>query len=733
MKQILQNARTGALELVDVPAPAVGPGLVLVRNVYSVMSPGTEKMAMDFARKSMLGKARSRPDLVKQVVRKLRQEGPLPTYRTVMNRLDAPQSLGYASAGIVEAVGPGVSAFAVGDRVACAGAGYANHAELVVVPENLTAHVPEGLPLEKAAFATLGAIAMQGLRVGEPTLGEVVAVVGLGLIGQLTVQLLLANGCRVYGIDLDPKRIEQARSQGMDFGAAPGDDHAPFLAHATGGHGVDLVIVTAASDSSAPIQLAAELCRHKGRVVAVGATAMDLDRRSFYEKELELRMSMSYGPGRYDRRYEEVGLDYPIAYVRWTEQRNLQAFVDLAARGSIDPTKMDVETVDFEQATGTYEALAKAERKTLAAIFRYREEVDRSRRQVLGGGATAGARVGARAAGPAGRSGLGSKVRGGTDAIGVAFIGAGNYAKGVLLPILEKQKGISKRIVVTSTGPSAQRTADRFGFEACGTDPDQVFADDSVDLVFITTRHDSHAALAEAALRAGKAVWLEKPVGLTMAEVESVVQAAEETDGFLMVGYNRRFSSHARAVREAFARRAGPMAIQYVVSAGPTPGGTWLTDPKVGGGRIIGEACHFVDLCTYLVGQNPSGVQARALGRDPETDDSTMMLISYPDGSTASISYLANASAELPKERWEVHADGKSAVCDNFRVTTLPGGEKVKGVNQDKGQEGAVTAALGFFRSPEPLMRSLSNISSVSMATISMAPHTIGRNTDSDA
>lgn len=691
MRQILQNARTGALELVEVPAPALSAGQVLVRNAFSVLSPGTEKMAMDFARKSLLGKARSRPDLVQQVLRKLRQEGPLPTYRTVMDRLDVPQPLGYASAGVVEAVGEGVHSLAVGDRVACAGAGYANHAELIVVPENLTAHVPEGLALEKAAFATLGAIAMQGLRVGAPSLGEVVAVIGLGLIGQLTVQLLLANGCRVYGIDLDPKRIAQAMALGMDFGAAPGDDHDPVLSRATGGHGVDLAIVTAASDSSAPIQLAAELCRHKGRVVAVGATAMDLDRRSFYDKELELRMSMSYGPGRYDRRYEEVGLDYPIAYVRWTEQRNLQAFLDLAARGSLDPMKLDVETVEFERATRTYEALAKGERKALAAIFRYAEVVDRSRGLALAGaGSVAASGVGATAAsGP---------VSARTGDLGVAFLGAGNYAKGVLLPILEKTKGLSKRTIVTATGPSAKRTAERFGFATCGTDPAAVLADPSVGLVFIATRHDSHAALAIEALRAGKAVWLEKPVGLTRAEVDEVERAVRETNGFLMVGYNRRFSSHARAIREAFAKRSGPMAIQYVVSAGPTPGGTWLTDPKTGGGRIVGEACHFVDLCTYLVGQIPNGVQARALGRDPEADDSTMALISYPDGSTASISYLANASTELPKERFEVHADGKSAVCDNYRITTLPGGKKVKGINQDKGQAEAVRVTIEAVR-----------------------------------
>ncbi|MFO0691365.1 MAG: bi-domain-containing oxidoreductase [Myxococcota bacterium] len=699
MRQILQNARTGALELVEVPAPALAAGQVLVRNAFSVLSPGTEKMAMDFARKSLLGKARSRPDLVKQVLRKLRQEGPLPTYRTVMDRLDVPQPLGYASAGVVEAVGEGVHSLAVGDRVACAGAGYANHAELVVVPENLTAHVPEGLALEKAAFATLGAIAMQGLRVGAPSLGEVVAVIGLGLIGQLTVQLLLANGCRVYGLDLDPKRIAQAMALGMDFGGSPGDDHDPVLARATGGHGVDLAIVTAASDSSAPIQLAAELCRHKGRVVAVGATAMDLDRRTFYDKELELRMSMSYGPGRYDRRYEEVGLDYPIAYVRWTEQRNLQAFLDLAARGSLDPLKLDVETVEFERATGTYEALAKGERRALAAIFRYAENVDRSRGLAL----TAGGRSAAAGAGATTASGPSSIARSSaptarTGEVGIAFLGAGNYAKGVLLPILEKTKGLSKRTIVTATGPSAKRTAERFGFAACGTDPAAVLADPGVGLVFIATRHDSHASLAVEALRAGKAVWLEKPVGLSMAEVEEVERAVRETNGFLMVGYNRRFSSHARAIREAFARRAGPMAIQYVVAAGPTPGGTWLTDPRTGGGRIVGEACHFVDLCTYLVGQVPNGVEARALGRDRETDDSTMMLVAYPDGSTASIAYLANASTELPKERFEVHADGRSALCENYRVTTLPGGKTLKGLNQDKGQAEAVRVTLEAVR-----------------------------------
>ena len=698
MKQLVQSPKSGKLEQVEVPTPAVGAGQVLIRNHFSVMSPGTEKMAMEFARKSMLGKARSRPDLVQQVMRKMKQDGPLPTYQAAMNRLDSPQVLGYSCAGIVEEVGDGVTGFAQGDRVAAAGAGYANHAEWVAVPENLVARASEGLSLDRAAFATLGAISLQGLRVGDPTLGEIVAVVGLGLIGQLVVQLLHANGCRVLGVDLDPTRVKQSLDLGAEWGAAPGDDHDTWKQVAASGHGVDLAVVTAASDSSAPIQLAADLCRAGGRIAVVGATAMDLDRRSFYEKELELRMSMSYGPGRYDRRYEELGLDYPISQVRWTENRNLQAFLALATSGAVDPLRLDVDTVPFEEARASYEALARGERSHLCVIFSYDAKRPAQRSLEM-------------KAGRAPRSGD----------VGIGFVGAGNYAKAVMLPILGKARGVVRRSVVTATGPSAKRTAERFGFAHCGTDPNEVFADEATDLVFITTRHDSHAALAEQALRAGKGVWLEKPVGLTMHEVESVERAVRDTGGFLMVGYNRRFSSHARAVREAFAARSGAMAIQYIVSAGPTPAGTWLVDPKVGGGRIIGEACHFIDLCGYLVGQRPSGVQARALGRDPETGDGVMALISYPDGSTASISYLANAGSELPKERWEVHADGKSAVCDNFRTTTLPGGKRLRGVNQDKGQETALLETLSAMREGRASPILLAEIVSTSETSLQMA------------
>ncbi len=671
MKQILQSARSGELELVEVPSPTPAAGQVLVANHFSVVSPGTEKMAMDFARKSLVAKARSRPDLVKQVVRKLQHEGPGPTYRAVTTRLEAPQPLGYACAGVVVAVGEGVDGFAPGDRVACAGAGYANHAELVVVPENLVVHVPAELELDRAAYATLGAIAMQGVRVADPRLGEVAAVIGLGLIGQLAVQLLRAAGCRVLAIDIDRERIEEALAQGATWGAVPGDDHEAWKNQATEGFGADIALVAAASESSAPIQLAAELCRMKGRVACVGATAMDLDRRSFYEKELELRMSMSYGPGRYDRKYEELGLDYPISYVRWTENRNLQAFVDLAAAGDIDPARLGAEVVDFADAETSYEALAKGQRKNLAIIFRYEGSPDPRRSLSVSPPA--------------------AKKEGD---LGVAFVGAGNYAKAQLLPALGRASKLRKLSIVTATGPSALRTSEKFGFASCGTDPVAVFEDPSVDLVFIATQHDSHATLARDALQAGKAVWLEKPIGLDRESVLELISTARETGGFLSVGYNRRFSPHAKVVRDAFAKRREPLALQYTVAAGATPSGTWITDPKTGGGRIIGECCHFVDLAIALVGELPTSVYARALGRDPERDDSMVTTIAFADGSVATLQYLANASTDLPKERFEVSAERKTVICDNFRSTTVVGGKPTKTLNQNKGQQEAVLAVL---------------------------------------
>lgn len=675
MKQIVQSARSGELQLVDVPAPAPERGQVLIQNHFSVMSPGTEKLSMDFAQKSLVGKARSRPDLVGQVLKKVRQEGPLPTFRTVVNRLDSPQPLGYSCAGTVIAVGEGVTRFSVGERVACAGAGYANHAELVVVPENLLAHVPDGLELDKAAFATLGAIALQGIRVADPTLGEVVVVVGLGLIGQLAVQLLVANGCRVLGVDIDRRRIEQALEQGAEWGAKPDELTEGWSHEATAGHGVDFALITASSETATPIELAAQLCRPKGRVVVVGAMPLNLDRRVFYEKELELRLSMSYGPGRYDRRYEEVGLDYPLPYVRWTENRNLQTFLDLASKGKVDPESLDTETVPFSEAEAAYEKLSRGERSSLAVLFRYSDAPSTARTQEL-------------------KSPSSRKASPGNP--GLAFLGAGNYAKAVLLPALASLSGIRHVSLVTATGPSATRTAERFGFERCGTHPDDAILAEDVDAVFVATRHHLHAQQAISALKAGKAVWLEKPVGLSLEEVEKVCAAAHESP--LMVGYNRRFSDHARVIREKFSNRIEPLSIQYTVAAGPTPRGTWITDPHEGGGRVIGEMCHFIDLCSYLTQSTPVRVYAQASGQDMEMDDSVQVLITYADGSTASIAYLARSHAQLPKEYFMVSSGGETASCENFKTTRILGGKDVKHINQDKGQATAVKAFIESVR-----------------------------------
>ena len=697
MRQIIQSPRTGKLELAEVPAPACGAGQVLVRTRFSVVSPGTERQAMDFARRSLVGKARSRPDLVTQVLRKLSQEGPAPTLRAVVTRLDAPQPLGYACAGVVEAVGADVAGFAVGDRVACAGAGYANHAEFVAVPENLVVRVPDEVELGKAAFATLGAIALQGVRVAAPTLGEIGAVIGLGLLGQLSVQLLRANGCRVLGIDLDPTRVKAARDLGAEWGARPGDDFEAWKDAATSGHGADFAAVTAASESSEPLALAAELCRLRGRIACVGSTAMHLDRRWLYEKELELRMSMSYGPGRYDRRYEELGLDYPLSYVRWTENRNLDAFLALLRTGGVDPFALDVREVPFAEAERAYEKLAKGELGALALVFRYAEAAPRSRSVTLRSEAFT--------------------LR---ESVGVAFLGAGNYAKGILLPAVDRLPNVRKVAISTATGPSARRTAERHGYAKCTTDAAEVLSDASVDLVFVATQHASHAALAARALRAGKAVWLEKPAALTPEQLAELEAALAETKGFLALGWNRRFSPHARCVRETFAGRRGPLAIQYTVAAGPTPSGTWHTDPAVGGGRVIGEVCHFVDLCSFLVGAPPISVFANALGRDPESDDSIQALLRFADGSSAAIQYLAHASTALPKERFEASADGRTALCDNFRKTRALGGQGLSTWNQDKGQATAVREVVAAVRAGDPSPFAWREIAATTRATFAM-------------
>lgn len=698
MKQLLQNARSGAIELVDVPAPMCAPGQVLVQNHYSVMSPGTDKLAMDFARKSMLGKARSRPDLVKQVLKKVQTDGPLATYRAASSRLDSPQPMGYSSAGIVCGVGPAVEGFAAGDRVACAGAGYANHAEMIAVPQNLVALVPDGVDLNDAAFSTLGSIAMHGLRVANPTIGELAVVVGLGIIGQVSVQLLRANGCRTLGVDLNPDRVKQALEQGATWALTPNELSESFQTKVTAGNGFDLALVTAASTSSAPLEIAANLLRLKGRISFVGAMPIELDRRLMFEKELDLRMSMSYGPGRYDRNYEEVGLDYPLAYVRWTVNRNLQAFLDLTASNSIAPSSLDCEPRPFSECVEAYEELESGKASHLAVVFEYDREIRTARSASI----TTPRRRGHK-----------------KDDVGVSFIGAGNYSKAVLLPLLQKTPRVDPITLITATGASAQGSARRFGFSGCGTDPEAIFADPNVDLVFITTRHDTHVDYAVQALEAGKGVWLEKPAALDSEGLEILLDKTRETGGFLSIGYNRRFSPHAVFAAEHFASRSTPLRIYYRICPGPMPIGTWLTDPREGGGRIVGEVCHFVDLCNFFAGDLVESVQATALG-DGRTDDSISATLHYPNGSTATIDYLGTASPDLPKEFVELSGDGKTVQLDNFKQTRVIGGKTHRTLNQDKGQQAAIRTVIDAYHSGQSSPLDLADIENVSRTTFAI-------------
>ena len=678
MKQVLQSQRTGELWVGEVPSPAWENSCgIVVRTRCSAISAGTEKMSVGLARKTLIGKARARPDLVRQVLRKVRTDGLKATMDRVASKLEEAVPLGYSASGDVVEVSQGEVSFKPGDGVAIGGVGYATHAEFNLVPRNLCARIPEGVSYGDAAFATIGAIALQGVRQARPLIGERIVVIGLGLIGMLTVQILKANGCAVLGVDPDEERTRRATALGADIAVSSDADKA--CANFTSGYGADAVIIAAATPSSQPIEQAAELSRHKGRVVAVGLVGMQVPRDAFYRKELDLRLAMSYGPGRYDPDYEERGNDYPFGYVRFTEQRNLESFLYLVQQKRVTPSALVTHRLPFADALDAYALIegklpaeSTLERRYLGIVLEYPEDARPERTVRRAEDRAAGARDG--------------------DA-GVGFIGAGGFARSVLLPQIVKVGGARLTAVCTSTGGSAAQTAERFGFTVATTDAGEVLECADTAAVFIATRHGSHAGLVAAALRAGKHVFVEKPLCLTEAgldEVESAVHDAPEA-GFepcLMVGFNRRFSPHAQALQAAFRGRATPMVVNYRVNAGVVPAGSWLHDPDEGGGRIIGEACHFVDFCTALTGSDPVSVMAASIAsdaRDVVAQDSSVLTIRYADGSLATIQYLALGHRALTKERCEVFADGKSAVMDDFRTTRFYGGGRSLRGKQAKG------------------------------------------------
>ncbi len=695
MKQVVQNFRNGELKLQDVPIPALKPGALLVATRCSLISAGTEKQMISLAKANLAGKAMARPDLVKQVIGKIRREGLGPTLETVFAKLDNPAPLSYSIAGTLLEAGTGIGGFQVGDRIACAGAGYANHAEYNVIPKNLCARIPDNVDDEDASFVTLGAIALQGVRQAEPELGDIVAVTGLGLLGQLTVQLLKANGCRVIGFDPDPKKAALAETLGADL--AVSHDLVDAVNGFTQGTGVDVVIVAASTKSNGPVKDAAQICRMKGRVVVVGLVGMALERDLYYKKELELRLSMSYGPGRYDPAYEEGGHDYPYAYVRWTEQRNMQAFLELIAQGRVTPKKLITHRFDIHDAEKAY-ALLSGDEPYLGVVLTYKKPASTKLERKIN---FAPNKV--------------KNRKGGA----IGFIGAGNYAKAKLLPSLQKNKDVHFSGIVTSTGVSARHVADKFDFAFAATDTQELLNDEDTATVFIATRHDSHAALTTKALKAGKHVFVEKPLALNREELVQVLKSHAETSGKLMVGFNRRFSPFAIKAKAVLADRATPLVMHYRVNAGFIPADSWVHGAE-GGGRIIGEACHFIDVMCYLTGALP--MQVSAIAADGYSDAFSAQ-IRFADGSIGSLTYTSLGDNSVPKEYLEVFSDGTVIILNDYRSMSITRhGKKtnLKLASQNKGQKAMLDAFLKSIHEDGALPISIDELAAITEASFAI-------------
>ncbi len=678
MKQILQNLGTGETLLAEVPCPRRGRGQVLCQTSRTLVSLGTEKMLIDFGKSGWISKARSQPDKVKQVLQKIRTDGLKTTVETVRAKLDTPISLGYCHVGHVREADPN-SGFAVGERVVSNGP----HAEFVVVPENLMARVPDNVSDEQAAFVVVGAIGLQGIRLMQPTLGERIVVSGLGLIGLLTVQMLQAQGCQVLGIDFDPRKLELARSWGAEtVDLSAGQDPVAIADHWTRGQGVDGVLITASTKSNELIHQAATMCRKRGRIVLVGVIGLHLQRADFYEKELSFQVSCSYGPGRYETNYEQKGLDYPIGFVRWTEQRNFEAVLDLLAQDKLVTQPLVSHRFPFEDALQGYEAIH--DPGALGILLEYSPAADQSSQQ------------------PSRSVGFSSnRLKPGAGATGVAFVGAGGFTTRMLLPLLPRE-GIVRKAIVSSQGVSSAHAARKFGFQEASTDYQAVLDDSKVDAVFIATPHHTHAKMVCDALDANKHVFVEKPLALDMPQLQAIRNAMQQRpDCCLMVGFNRRFSPHTVQLKQWLAASPGSKAVMITVNAGAIPADHWTQDPEVGGGRILGEGCHFIDLARFLVAAPVTSFSAQPMmGGDGRLGDCVAIQLGFQDGSLATIHYLANGSKDFPKERIEVFAAGRVLICDNFRSSREIGGRrKFKTRGQDKGHAAELKAFLQAIQS----------------------------------
>ncbi len=677
MKQILQKLNSGKTEVVEVPIPTPPPGMVLVRNVASLVSAGTERALVEFAGKSLLGKARARPDLLRQTLDKARREGLLNAANAAFGRLGQATPLGYSSAGEIIELGSGVSAFRVGQRVACAGGGYAVHAEFVLIPQNLLAALPTSVDFESAAFATLGAIALHGFRLSQAQLGERVAVIGLGLLGQLAASIAVAAGCEVLGIDLNANRVAIAKSRGINAAARGGiEDKAIAFTHS---QGFDAVLICADTESNDPVELAGEIARDRARVIAIGAVGLDVPRRSYYAKELSLIVSRSYGPGRYDPGYEEAGIDYPIGYVRWTEGRNLQGFVDLLGDGRIKVSDLISHRFLIEEADKAYELIS-SKQAFLGVLITYPSIRGKSVQKKF--------EISSRAIAK--------------SEIGLGVLGAGNFARHTMLPAVKGLRGLELVGIASASGRPAADLANRFGFRYATSDENQILNDRKIDAVSIVTRHNLHASQTLAALKAGKHVFCEKPLALNEKELVSIEKAlAKRGAPQLMVGFNRRFAPLAAELQKFLGARSHPLAAHYRVNAGLLPLYHWLHDPTRGGGRLLGEACHFIDFLIFLASQAPTSVFAQALPEGGQyRQDNFQVTLRFPDGSLGTLTYLANGDRSLPKERLEVFSGGKVAMLEEFRALDLTANGRTRRLRrvQDKGHRQAWKAFIASLK-----------------------------------
>lgn len=685
MKAILQNFKTGEMSIDDVPPPALKPDGVIVHNVSSLVSAGTEKAVVELAKMNLLQKAKARPDLVNKVLNKAGQEGLLATANIVMNLVSAPLPLGYSCAGFVTQVGSRVTDIRPGQRVACAGLGYANHAEVVYVPRNLIAPIPDAVAFEEAAFVTVGAIALHGVRQAELTLGESVVIIGMGLVGQIAAQICAASGCRTFCIDLDPAKVALAQQLGADAGTiANNPDLLEAVNTFTGGYGADAVLITAATKSHQPVELAAKLVRDRARVVAIGDVGHHIPRRAYYEKEIELRQSRSYGPGRYDPNYEEKGQDYPIGYVRWTENRNMEAFLNLVARRKVQLMPLVTHRYAIEAAKEAYDLLLSEQATScIGLLLSYEVEKDQAVEITISNVDPQPKKDGS---------------------VSLGIIGAGQFAQGILLPALNRISEVNIHSFATGSGLTALNVARKYQAIKCTSDYHTILESQEVDAVIVTTRHNLHSQIVVDALKAGKHCFVEKPLALDEAGLTAVIEAYQDSKVILLTGFNRRFSPLAIRLKETIG--GNRLVMNYRINAGSISPDHWHQDDELGGGRIVGEVCHFIDMMQFLCGSEPIEVLANSLTegvKQPADPDNLTILLRFQDGSIGTITYVSNGDPAFSKERLEVFGGSQVGIIDNWRTLQIQGqGKQIRQkcwLQAEKGHPQEMAAFIAGIRS----------------------------------